>query len=290
MEAEKAGHDVRLMCAVLGVSPSGFYAWRGRPTCRREIEDDRLRALISAIHAASRGTYGVPRVWAALRKEHGARCSRKRVARLMRQAGMVGAHRRRKRGTTRRDPQARPPADLVNRDFRASRPDQTWVADIKEVLTGEGKLYVAGLTDIFTRGVVGLAMRERMETEVVTAALEMAVALRRPGPGTVHHSDQGSQYTSIEYGRRLQASGLVASMGSRGDCFDNALAEAFWATLDRELLSREVFPDRQTARRAIFEYVMGWYNRRRLHSALGMLSPAEFEERWRAGQLGELAA
>lgn len=267
------------MCQVLGVSPSGFYAWRDRPLSARAQADAALHEQIEAIFTHSRRTYGAPRVHAEL-QALGVRCGRKRVARLMRRADLVGAHRRRPPRTTLRDRDLAPAPDLVRRQFLRSEPDRLWVADITYVRTGSGWLYVAVVMDAFSRRVVGWAMSAVLETTLVLDALNMALWNRRPAAGVVHHSDQGCQYTSLAYGRRLAEAGVVPSMGSTGDAYDNALAEAFFATFEVELLDRHTFIDRGAARRAIFDYIEGWYNPHRRHSALGYLSPAEYERRW----------
>jgi len=205
---------------------------------------------------------------------------RKRVERLMAKAGIEGAHMRRRRpGTTVRVPGVVPADDLVCREFVASAPNQLWVADMKEVETAEGKLYLAAVTDCFSRRVVGWAMAEHMRAELVVAALQMAVGRRRPRTGVVHHSDHGSQYTSLAFGRTCREAGIAKSMGSVGDCYDNALAESVWATLTKELLARNTFATRAQARTAIFDYLEAFYNPIRRHSSLGNLSPAEFERR-----------
>jgi putative transposase len=269
------------MCELLSVSRSGFYEWRSRPPSERELHDAYLSELIKQIHAGSGGLYGSPRIHAELREEHGIRVGEKRVARLMRHEGVEGTHLRRKRsGTTTRVPGVTPAEDLVGRDFSPAGPNQLWVADLKEIATGEGKLYLAAVTDCFSRTICGWSMASHMRTtELVVAALEMAVGRRRPGEGLVHHSDHGSQYTSLAFGRACREAGIAKSMGSVGDCFDNALAESVWATLTKELLARRSFATRAEARTAIFEYVEGFYNSRRRHSSLGQLSPAEFERR-----------
>jgi putative transposase len=277
VEREKANHEVRRMCRWLGVSPSGYYAWRKRPVCPRRREDTRLEGLIRAIHDRSRGTYGRPRVHAELRFDHGVRCSGKRVARLMRQLGIQGCHRRRRIKTTQRGPEAAPAPDLVGRRFQASGPDQLWLADITYIRTGEGFLYLAGVVDVFSRRVVGWAMREHLRTELVLEALEMALWRRRPGPGVIHHSDQGCQYTAVLFTKRCARAGIEISMGSRGDCYDNATSETFHASIKKERIYRRSWPTHAEARAAIFEYIEGWYNPRRRHSTLGYLSPIEFE-------------
>jgi putative transposase len=279
IEAEKAHHGVSRLCRVLGVSRAGFYAWQGRGPSARARQDEALTAQIRAIHQRSRGTYGAPRVHAELRLDHSVRVSRKRVARLMRSAGLVGCHRRRRRGLTRRDPQAAPAPDLVGRAFTAQRPDRVWTADITYIPTWSGWLYLAVVLDVFSRRVVGWAMADHLRTELVVDALDMAIWNRRPAAGLVHHSDQGCQYTSLAFGRRLREAGLVASMGSVGDCYDNAVTESFFATLECELLDRTRFATRTQARTAVFDYLEGFYNRIRRHSTLGYLSPTEYERR-----------
>ena len=267
------------MCRVLGVSRQGFYAWGRRAPCDRALTDAWLTERIRAVNVASRGTYGSPRIWAELGEE-GIRVGRKRVERLMARAGLEGAHmRRRAPGTTVRVPGIVAADDLVCREFVAVAANQLWVADLKQVATAEGKLYLAAVTDCFSRRVVGWAMAEHMRTELVVQALEMALGRRRPGDGLVHHSDHGSQYTSLAFGRTCREAGIAKSMGSVGDCFDNALAESVWATLTKELLARHAFATRAEARTAIFDYLEAFYNPIRRHSSLGHVSPAEFERR-----------
>ncbi len=267
------------MCRVLEVSRQGFYAWERRAPCDRALGDAWLTEKIRAIHVASRGNYGSPRIWVEL-SEEGILVGRKRVERLMREAGIEGAHMRRRRaGTTVRVPGIVPADDLVCREFVAVAPNQLWVADLKQVETGEGKLYIAAVTDCFSRRVVGWAMAEHMRAELVIAALQMALGRRRPRTGVVHHSDHGSQYTSLAFGRTCREAGIAKSMGSVGDCFDNALAESVWATLTKELLARHAFATRAEARTAIFDYLEAFYNPIRRHSSLGNISPAEFERR-----------
>ena len=279
MEQEKASHHIATLCRVLGVSSSGYYAWCDRPLSMRARADQALLDQIQAIHERSRGTYGAPRIHAELRAQ-GVRCGRKRVARLMREANLIGAQRRRYRGTTRQDRQAVPAPDLVQRDFTASAPDRLWVADITYVATGEGWLYLATVLDAWSRRIVGWAMGDTLRTELVVDALNMAVWNRRPAVGVVHHSDRGAQYTSLTFSRRCRDAGLTPSMGSIGDAYDNALAEAFFASLETELLMRHRFATRKAARLALFDYIEAFYNSHRRHSALGYLSPAQFERRW----------
>jgi putative transposase len=279
IEAEKANHAVTRMCRLLGVSPSGYYAWVQRPPSARAMSDAALSVQIRAIHARSRGTYGAPRVHAELRAED-VHCSRKRVARLLRIAGLHGCHRRQGPRTTRRNPDIPPAPDLVRRDFTAAAPDRLWVADMTYVPTWMGFLYLAIVLDVYSRRIVGWAMADHLRTELVIEAVEMAIGRRRPADEVIHHSDQGSQYTSLAFGRRLRDAGLVASMGSRGDCFDNAMAESFFATLECELLAGRSFPTKNAARLAVFDYIEGFYNSHRRHSALGYLSPMAYERRW----------
>lgn len=271
--AEKAGHRVSTLCRALGVSRSGFYSWANRPPCVRRRADQELVERLRRVHQMSRGTYGAPRIHAELRAE-AHRHGRKRIARLMRAAGLEGAHRRRFRRTTEADPARAPAADLVDRRFTADRPNALWVADITYVRTWAGWLYVAVVVDAHSRRVVGWSMREDLRAELVVDAIQMALWRRQLAPGRlVHHSDRGSQYTSFACGRTLREAGIAQSMGSRGDAYDNALAESFMATLKTELIERRSWPTRQAARTAIYNYIEGWYNPRRRHSALGYLSP-----------------
>jgi len=275
---EKAHHSVARLCRVLGVSPSGYYAWRTRGPSPRSQENDRLTARIRLLHQQSRQTYGAPRIQADLHTA-GIRCGRKRVARLMRQAGLVGCHRRRYLGTTARDRQASPAPDRVQRQFVASAPNQLWTADITAIPTLAGFLYLAVVLDVFSRRIVGWAMASHLRTELVLAALEMAIWNRRPARGVVHHSDHGCQYTSVAFGERCRAAGILPSMGSVGDCYDNAITEAFFATLECELLDREHFRSLAAAELAVFDFIEGFYNPHRRHSALGYHSPAAYERR-----------
>jgi len=270
--------SIRAMCRVLEVSASGYYAWRRRMISARSREDQGLRQTIRAIHARSRQTYGSPRIHAEL-KEEGTRVGRKRVARLMRELGLAGVSRRKSVRTTRRDPAARPAPDLVERNFAASKPNQLWVADITYIPTLAGFLYLAVVLDVWSRKIVGWAMSSGLATDIVLDALTMAVEQRRPLDGVIHHSDQGCQYTSIEFGRRCREAGVRASMGSVGDCYDNAMCESFFATLECELLDRIRFADQKDAELAVFDFIEGFYNTRRRHSALGYLSPVAFERR-----------
>jgi len=279
VEREKAVHQVSLMCRFLGVSTSRYYAWRGRGLSRRAVEDAELLGLIRKIHKGSRGIYGAPRVHAELVLGHGLRCSRKRVARLMRLAGLVGVHRRRLHGCTKRNEDRQSQPDLVERQFQRPGPNQLWVADLTQHRTGEGSLYLATVLDVFSRRVVGRATDARASAELVVNALDMAVWNRRPCPGAIHHSDHGSQYTSLTFTDRLEAVGLRGSMGSVGDALDNAAAESFFATLQTEMLNRDRWATRRALTTALFDYIEVFYNRVRLHSALGQLSPEEYERK-----------
>ncbi len=267
------------MCRVLGVSRSGYYAWLKREPCARSIEDVRLSERIKTIHEQSRGTYGAPRVHAEL-VDGDERLGKKRVARLMRAHGLRGVCRRKWTKTTQRDERQRPAPDLVEREFSASAANELWVADITYVPTWEGFLYLAVVLDVFSRRIVGWSMANHMRVELVVSALEMAVGQRRPD-GVVHHSDQGSQYTSVAFSARCGEVGVDLSMGSVGDCYDNAMAESFFATLECELIDRERFQTRSAARLAVFQFIEGFYNSVRRHSALGYVSPKVFEERAR---------
>ena len=277
MTAHQAFHRVATMTRVLGVSPSGYYAWRKRPLSARARTDVELTAHIQAVHRESRGTYGAPRIHAELGAQ-GVRIGRKRVARLMRAAGLHGLSRRKQFRTTVRDKTARSAPDLVERQFTAEGPDRLWVADITYVPTWAGFLYLAVVLDAWSRRVVGWAMACHLRTELVLAALDMAVAHRRP-LDVIHHSDQGCQYTSVAFGGRCREAGVRPSMGSVGDAYDNALCESFFATLECELLDRQRFRTQADARLAVFDFIEGWYNPRRRHSALDYLSPIAYEKR-----------
>lgn len=264
------------MCKVLKVSRSGYYDWKDRPPSRRSREDAALIDEIHQSHKRSRETYGSPRVHAELRSI-GVRCGRKRVARLMRKEGLRGCIRGRGKRTTHRNKHAVPAEDLVRREFAAPAPNKLWTADITYVSTDEGFLYLAFVLDAYSRRLVGWAMESHLRTELVLDALEMAVWRRKPAPGLIHHSDQGVQYTSLSFGKRLEEAGIVPSMGRVGCALDNAISESFVATLKAELVSRLRFPSREVAKRAIFEYLEAFYNRTRIHSSLGYRSPADFE-------------
>lgn len=278
MSANQACCPVGVMARVLGVSRAGYYAWLQRPPSAHAQADAALLKRVRTVHATSRETYGAPRVHAEL-QAGGERHSRKRVARLMREASLAGASRRRHGPvTTQRDKDARPAPDLVDRDFAAPGPNQLWVADITYVPTAAGFLYLAVVLDAWSRKVVGWAMANHLRAELVLDALEMAVGQRRPPRDVIHHSDQGSQYTSLAFGTRCKKAGVRPSLGSVGDAYDNAMCESFFATLECELLDRRRFASQAEARVACFSFIEGFYNPVRLHSALGYRSPVRYEE------------
>lgn len=278
IRAERANHPVSLMCRVLEVSRAGFYGWVRRPEPPRAIEDRRLGREARRIWVARRRAYGSPRIHAQLRRQ-GTRVGRKRVERLMVLEGIAGAGRRpRRRGTTIRVKGVRPAPDLVGRRFTAKRPNRLWFADIREIPTEEGKLYVAAVIDCFSRACVGWAMAEQMRAQLVASALEMAVGRRRPRAGLIHHSDQGSQYTSVAFGAGARKTGIRLSMGDPGSALDNAMIESFFATMEKELTAHEHYRTPEQARSSIFAWIEAEYNRARLHSSLGYRTPAELDE------------
>jgi putative transposase len=270
-------HSISLMCRALQISESGYHAWRTRPVSKHARRDGELLDRVRAIHDGSRATYGAPRVHAELAAD-GIQISRKRVARIMRGAGLVGASRRKWCTTTKSDGSPVAP-DLLKRDFKVGKLDQLWVADITYVPTWAGFLYLAIVLDACSRRVVGWAMATHLRTELVLDAFNMALGQRKPNTSVIHHSDHGTQYTSIAFGLRCRAANVKPSMGTVGDAYDNAMAESFFATLECELLDRRKFQTHVEARMAIFEFIEGWYNPRRRHSALGYMSPAEFERK-----------
>lgn len=268
-----------MMCRVLDVSSSGYYAWLKRARSKRRVEDDVLGKKVRIIYWWSRGTYGAPRIHQEL-KASGKEIGRKRVARLLRESGLAAVSRRKWVRTTLSDRAVRPAADLVDRRFTATGPNQLWVADITYIpITAGGFLYLAVVLDVWSRRIVGWSMQNHLRTDLVTAALEMAIQQRKPAQGVIHHSDQGCQYTSIEFGRRCRKAGVRPSMGSVGDCYDNAMCESFFATLKSELIDRYRFRVAAEAKAAIFAFIEGWYNRQRRHSSIDYLSPNEFERR-----------
>ncbi len=278
IDAEKAAYPVALLCRVLAVARSGYYAWHRRGPSARAQVDAALTAQLVRIHQESRQTYGAPRLHAAV-AARGERIGRKRIVRLMRVAGLVGVSRRRAvPRTTTADPAAVPAANVLQRQFSAAAPDRCWVGDITYLPTDEGWLYLATLVDVCSRRVVGFALTDHLRTELALAALELALGQRHPAAGAlVHHTDRGCQYTARAYQAVLERHGITPSMSRKGDCYDNALAESFNATIKVELVARAHWTTRQEARLAVFEWITVFYNRQRLHSALGYQSPAAFE-------------
>jgi len=277
ISAEKARTPVSVACALLGVSRSGYYDWASRAPSDRALSDAWLIDRITAIHRENRSVYGSRRVAAELRLGDGVVVSRKRVQRLMRQAGLSGLQKVKRGRTTVRVPGVRVADDLVERQFRPAAPDVLWVADITYLRTWEGWVYLAAVQDAFSRRIVGWSMADHMRAELVIDALQMAVHRRQPGPGLIHHSDHGSQFVSLAFGQKARDAGIAVSMGSRGDCYDNAVAESFFATLKKELVHRQSWPTRRELISEVFEFVEGFYNTTRRHSTLGYLSPAQFE-------------
>jgi len=277
MKAQQDRFAITTMSRVLEVSRSGYYAWTARHASPRAREDGELGLCIKSIHEQSRGTYGAPRIHAEL-SAHGRHVGRKRVARLMREKGLRGASRRKWITTTARDRAAVVAPDLVKRNFRAQGPNKLWVADITYVPTWARFLYVAVVLDAWSRRVVGWAFAVHLRAELVLAALEMAVRRRQPR-AVIHHSDHGSQYTSVAFGNRCRQAGVRPSMGTVGDAYDNAMCESFFATLECELLDRVRLRTPEEAEQAVFEFIEGWYNTRRRHSALNYHSPIEYESK-----------
>ncbi len=278
---EKAHFPVRVLCRTLQVSRAGFYAWQARPIARRTQQDQQLGVAIQAIHTESRRCYGSPRVHAELR-ERGQRVGRKRVARLMRHHGLCARRRRRFRRTTDSDHGLAVAPNVLARQFAVSAPDTAWVTDITYLWTHEGWLYLAVILDLCSRAVVGWAMGAQITRQLPLRALTMALGRRRPPPGLLHHSDRGSQYASADYRRALDRQGIVCSMSRRGNCWDNAVAESFFATLKIELARDATWPTRAHAQQDVFDYLERFYNGQRRHSALGYRSPLTFERQWTA--------
>jgi putative transposase len=275
--AEKAaGHGVARACRLLKVSRAAYYQRLNGAPSARHAADAALSARITSIHTESKGTYGSPRVHQALRRDIS--CGKRRVARLMRAAGLEGRRKKRWRTTTIADPAAERARDLIQRDF-APRPgtDQRYAGDITYIMTWEGWVYLATVIDLSSRKVVGWALADHMRTSLVEDALSMAFTTRRPAAGVIFHSDRGCQYTSKDFAALARANGVILSVSRKGECWDNAVAESFFATIKRELINDQAWPTRAGLHRAIFDYIEGWYNTRRLHSALGYLSPAEYE-------------
>jgi putative transposase len=280
IDVERAGFPVSFMCEQLGVSRSGYYAWKEREPSKHEADDEKLSVDVVKVHLESRRAYGSLRVYREL-KAQGQRTSRKRIARVMKEKGLVAKKRRRFRQTT-DSRHAFPVApDLVHRAFDVDEPNKVWVTDITYLWTREGWVYLAAIIDLYSRRCVGWAMSATIDTQLCLAALRMALAAREPGPGRlIHHSDCGGQYASDLYRRTLVAEGIECSMSRKGNCWDNAVAESFWSTLKTELVDGAVFETRAVARQAVFEYIEVFYNRRRRHSSIGYVSPAERESKY----------
>jgi transposase InsO family protein len=278
IEAEEvAGHSVQNACRLLEVSKSAYYERRKGVPSARQATDAELLEKIKAIHAESKGTYGAPRIHKELLHRH-IPCGKRRVTKLMRQAGLEGRCKKRWRKTTVPDPAAELARDLIQRHFGPSEEmDRRYVGDITYIATWEGWAYLATVIDLASRRVVGWALADHMRTELVEDALKMAFAQRGPEKGVTFHSDRGSQYTSSDFAKLARANGVVLSVSRKGECWDNAVAESFFATIKRELIDTRAWPTREGLRRAVFEYIEGWYNTRRLHSTLGYLSPAQYE-------------
>jgi putative transposase len=279
--AHESEYGVQQMCRVLGVCRSGYYAWRKRPASRHTQANERLLVQIRMEYRRSQQTYGSPRIYKHLR-DQGVVCSRKRVAHMMRLVQLVAkkGHRRRHPRTTQRDPHAQPAPNLLHQEFAALAPNRKWASDITYIDTAQGWLYLAVVIDLFSRRVVGWAMQPHIDAALVQQAWQMALTQRQPATGLLHHSDQGSQYTSAAYQHDLAAAHCQISMSRVGNCFDNAVVESFFATLKAECADHP-FATHAQARTAIFEYIEGWYNRQRLHSTLGYLSPLAFEQKSR---------
>lgn len=278
IDAEKAHHSVRTMCRVLKVSPSGYYASLRRGPSKRKRKDAMLKVHITAIHQESDGTYGSPRVHGQLR--HDFEVGRDRVARLMRELQLCGTPKRRFRSTTDSAHDAPVAPNLLQRDFEAEHPNQRWATDITYVWTSQSWMYLAVVMDLFSRRVVGWAMKPHLRTDLALDALRMALGRRMPEPGLLHHSDRGVQYAAHAYQNVLHQHGIVCSMSRKGDCWDNAVVESFFSRIKTELLHRQSWPTGRAAKDAVARYIEGWYNPHRLHSSLGYLSPNQFEQRY----------
>ena len=280
VSAEKASYPVALMCRVLEVNRTAFYAWTDRTPSKRETANVALTERIVEIHAENLKAYGSRRIHAELRFADNLRVGLTRVERLMREANISGLVKRRRGRTTISVPGVRTAADLVERDFNPQAPDRLWTADITYIRTWEGWLYLASIIDCYSRRIVGWSMADHLRHELVVDALNMAIDRRRPGRGLIHHSDMGSQFTALVFGQRCRLAGINVSMGSKGDCFDNAVCESFHASIKKELLHRHSWPTKAEARTAVFDYIETFYNQRRRHSTLGYIAPALYEAQY----------
>ena len=279
IQTNRKQFSVQLMCKVLAVSRSGYYAWRKRPVSNREMANQTLIKQIQTVYEASYETYGSPRIYHEL-DQKAVPCSENRVARLMRQHGIVAKQTKRFKVTTQANRNHPIASNRLARDFTASRPDEKWLADISYIYTREGWLYLAAIMDMYSRRIVGWAMAPRMTSDLVVSALKMALQHRRPLKGLLHHSDQGSQYTGTDYQQLLKDNGIQVSMNGVGSCYDNAPMESFFGTLKQELIHHRYYQTRAEATSDIFFYLEAFYNRRRLHSSLNYLSPVDFERRY----------
>lgn len=277
IEQYKQEFPVVGMCQVLGVSESGFYAWRKRPTCRRHQEDAQLTQEIRQVFVAHRGRYGSPRIQSEL-KDQGRHIARKRVARLMHEAELIALRKRRRAQTTKRDAAHPVAPNVLNREFTAEEPNTKWVTDITYIPTTQGWLYLAVMLDLYSRAVVGWSMSSCCDENLAENALNMAVSRRRPKAGFLHHSDRGCQYTSLAYRKRLEQVGAVVSMSRKGNCWDNAAMESFFGSLKEECVGETVYSSHEQARQALFEYLEIYYTRQRRHSTLGYVSPLVYEQ------------
>jgi transposase InsO family protein len=277
IDVAKEEFPVHRLCRVLGVSQSGYFAWKGRPACRRQHEDMALLAHVRSAFALSHGTYGSPRMTREL-QDSGLAVGRRRTARLMRENGLQARQKRRFKRTTDSHHNSPVAPNLLDQDFSAENRDQKWGSDISYIWTREGWLYLAVVIDLFARRVVGWAVADRLHQELALTALRKALIMRRPAPGLIHHADRGSQYCSADYQAELRKHGLLISMSGKGNCYDNAMVETFFKTLKSELVWRTVFKTRQEAEQAIGRYIDGFYNPVRRHSALNFTSPAQFEK------------
>ena len=289
IDAERAQWPVEVQCDVLGVSRSGYYAWKDRPAAPRAAEDAELVVEIKAAHKAGRGNYGSPRVHRELRAK-GRRIGKKRVERLMRREGIVGRRKKRFRKTTDSNHSHPIAPNVLERNFDVELPNAAWVTDVTYVWTHEGWLYLAAILDLFSRRVVGWAVSANNDRALAISALDRAVAERAPTPGLVHHSDRGSVYASGDYGGALTKLGAVKSMSRKGDCWDNAVAESFFATIKGEMIDHEDFQTRAAAIAAIADYIDGFYNTCRRHSSIGYVSPIEFELKFMSEKIEKMAA
>ena len=278
IEQHKQEFPVVVMCNVLGVSESGFYAWRKRPACRRKREDAQLTQEIRQVFVTHRGRYGSPRIHREL-QDQGRSTSRKRVARLMREAALSARRKRRRVLTTKRDATHPVAPNVLDQEFAATEPNTKWVTDITYIPTTQGWLYLAVILDLYSRAVVGWSMSACCDEELAAKALQMAIGRRRPQAGLVHHSDHGCQYTSHAYRHRLEQAGMIVSMSRKGNCWDNAAMESFFGSLKEECIGTTIFASHEEARSTIFTYLEVYYNRIRRHSTLGYVSPLIYEQR-----------